>query len=240
MSNGLVFMSDLHVPHLNAHAFATTLSLIGLARPSVVIIGGDGLDLPQLGRFVKRPGRDVELQRDLKLLHKELSRVRRAAPDADMWYFQGNHEYRATTYKWTNPAISSLECLTIPALLKLGDLNIKYVESGERKFGRTLFRHGTVVRSGSGASARGELEQHGVSGVSGHTHKAEQVSLTNASGTYEWTGAGCLCDLSADYLDIKVPSWQHGITYTDLKAGRTQLLKIVRGVLHFGEHVING
>lgn len=237
-----IYLPDIHEPELDVHAFASTLSLIGRTRPSLLVVGGDAIDFYQLSRFNKNPLRALELQSDCDRLHRTLSKLRKAAPKARILYLRGNHELRLTSYLWgPGVALESLRCLRVPKLLGFSDLGIEYEESGERQVGGLVYAHGVVARAAPGASARGELERHWKSGVSGHNHFAEQVNITNAKGTFEWTCGGCLCNISkVEYLEGRVANWQNGVVYSDYKVGRSQLLKIVRGVLHFGEHVING
>jgi hypothetical protein len=103
------------------------------------------------------------------------------------------------------------------ALLELDNKHIQ-VEMVE---GHKLYKHhdfivthGHIARKHSGYTAKGMLDTYGVSGISGHTHRAGTHYLKDESvgqaGAKVWYENGCLCDLDPEYCTS--PNWQHLIS----------------------------
>lgn len=213
-----VFIPDLHAPYFDKRAYSCALKFVRHYRPSIVFIIGDWVDFYQLSKFDKRPERIHTLQEDINSGINCLRRLREAAPKARIYYIRGNHEQRLTRFLWSKAAeLSSLQCLTVPQLLHLPELNIEYVEKSSMLFHGFLVKHGNVVRTRSGYSATGELEKAGISGISGHTHRLSHVFKSHFGGTYTWAEIGCLCELESEYMEGQRADWQHGIAYGEFK-----------------------
>lgn len=72
-----------------------------------------------------------------------------------------------------------------------------------------LVKHGTVVRSESGATAKAEYSLAGISGISGHTHRLARYRKAGYAQR-EWLEQGCLCRLDPDYVAGGLPNWTIG------------------------------
>jgi hypothetical protein len=59
-------------------------------------------------------------------------------------------------------------------------------------------------------SGWGELQKHGCSGTSGHTHRLALNWYTTYSKTSFWLESGCLCDVNPDYIIGGCPDWKQG------------------------------
>jgi len=167
---------DIHEPYSDPKALGAVERFIRHTRPSLVVLLGDNVDFYQLSRFDQDPKRALALQEDCDKTFEAMRRFRKAAPSARIHYLQGNHEDRLRRYLWgKSVALSSLKCLTVPELLRLKELDIRYHESGQFRVKDLLFKHGNVVRKKSGFTAMAELERNWLSGVSGHTHRLSEV-----------------------------------------------------------------
>lgn len=208
-----VFIPDLQVPFLDEEAFACAVAFVKYFKPDVMFQMGDAIDLYSLSKYDKDPARALDLQKDLDATHAALRKLRQAAPQAKFYLIKGNHEYRLTKYLWSKAGeLSGLSGLKMPELLRLKELNCRYVESGSMLFHGFVVKHGNVVRTRSGYSATGELEKVGVSGISGHTHRLAQVYKTHFGGMYTWVECGCLCRTDkVEYLEGQQADWQHGL-----------------------------
>ena len=151
------------------------------------------------------------MQDELDEAKNLLQQFRNIHPIIPMILIRGNHEYRLQKYLWTKaPELSGLRDLTVESLLSLRHLNIMYEKSGRANHRGIIFKHGDVVRKFAGYSAKGEFEKTGLSGVSGHTHRAAIYYQNNASGDYAWMECGCMCRLDQEYMEGEVPNWMQG------------------------------
>lgn len=224
----LLILSDTHVPYHDKKAVALTLKIIKAFRPHTIIHIGDLLDFMGLARFDNKDPRKLgKLQDELDQAYGLLRDWREAAPNAEFYYLRGNHEYRLTKYvRNFAPEFHNLPGLTLPKMLSLDDLQIKYIERGAMDYHGLLVKHGDVVRSRSGYTATAELEKSGSSGLSGHTHRLGQVYSSNRSGMYTWVEAGCICRKDMDYLEGATPNWQTGIAFGYFTTDRNKRFEI--------------
>jgi predicted phosphodiesterase len=205
----VVFVPDLHCPYHDVGVWNQVLAFIKDYEPDRIVFLGDVIDAYPVSRFSKDPSRRETMQDEFDSGHGVLREARLAAPDALIDYTPGNHEKRVDLFMWTQaPALASLRCMSLEALLRTSELEIVlHPYAGFKLRERFRCTHGTYVRKHAGHSAKAELDHWGISGASGHTHRAGMYTVTNDSGTSSWTEFGHLCDVSkADY--VTSPNWQ--------------------------------
>lgn len=193
--------ADLHFPYQHRGAFEVFLGLIADTQPEEVVLAGDIFDWPQLGRYIKKPSEVRALQDELDVCRGEvLARVNTAAPRATKRFLVGNHEHgRWQRYLWDKaPALASLRCLDMEALLGLSEMGWVF-QNYEWWPTDALcvthgWRHTNQIGGGSAASARKQFLDMGCSGVSFHTHHLGSYFRQDRSGYYCWVEGGCLCD----------------------------------------------
>ncbi len=206
-----LLIPDIHAPYQNDAALSSLISFSKWWKPDKIFIMGDLVDFYAISRFTKDPERALKLQDEIDVAYETLKQIRNANPNTPIVLIRGNHEYRLQKYLWSEAKeLSSLRDLTVENLLNLKSLNIKYESTGRLKHRGVIFKHGDVVRKFAGYSAKGEFEKSGMSGVSGHTHRAATYYHNNASGNYIWMECGCLCRLDAEYMEGETPNWQTG------------------------------
>lgn len=219
---------DTHFPFQDNKALGVVKQLAIKLKPEVVIHIGDLIDCWQLSKFDKDPVRRNTLQDDINLAAKHLNDMFMVTPQARHIYLEGNHEFRLTkTISKMSEAqreVANLdifqEYVTWPKILdKAGVVEWEFVpargQARRRLFPKMVIKHGTIVRKWSGATARGEWERYGCSGVSGHTHRLGIFYHDDFNGAHGWAETGCTCDLHPEYTED--PDWQHGalvITFT--------------------------
>lgn len=237
-----VGLPDTHGIFGDEQAIECGYAFLSRYRPQLVFCLGDVVDFYQLSRFDQSPERALDLQSDIDAAHKFLKGVRRYAKNAKIHLIAGNHEDRLRRWLWTKGAAAiSLRSMKVPVLLGLGELGIRYHEDGLVRFGHLLVKHGTVVRAHAAYSARAELEREGVSGMSGHTHRIGEYSVTNRGGFRKWVEAGCLCRLDPEYMPGTIPNWQQGLAYGAFaESGRFSLhtAHVIRGKTMLGDRVV--
>lgn len=234
----VVFLSDLHFPYQDDAAVASSLALVRELQPHRVVLNGDLNDFFQLSRFNTGLERLDHLQDEIDAANGFRAAVRDVAQNALLDECEGNHDNRIVSYVQKNArALVSLHALEPANLFGYRELDIHW-HSGAGFLLRPEFlvKHGTLVRSEAGASAKAEFMQAGISGISGHTHRLS----TYRKGGYvqrQWSEQGCLCRTDPDYV-IGIPSWQQGVMVGEFATKSasfvTHEVPFVDGSLRFG------
>ena len=212
-----VFIPDAHIPHIAEDIFENLLAFLKDFQPDKIFILGDWMDFYNLSKFDQDPKLFGQLQRELNLGHFYLEQIRKVCPKADGVFLEGNHEDRLRRWLWKNPEIASLMDLNISALLGLEELRFHAIPYGDTfdYNGSLIVKHGDIVRMHSAYTAKAELEKHGVSGISGHTHRLGQFNKTDDSGQKLWQEAGCVCKMALPWS--KNNNWQQGFVYAHME-----------------------
>jgi len=221
-----LIIPDLHAPYHHESALSACLSFSNWFKPDKIFILGDLIDFYAISHFLKDPERALKLQEEIDEAVNILEQIRKFNPKSEIVLIRGNHCHRLQKYLWSQAKeLNGLRDLTVESLLHLRHLNIKYEKTGRLVHRGVIFKHGNVVRAFAGYSAKGEFEKSGMSGVSGHTHRAAVYYHNNSSGNYVWMETGCLCQLDAEYLEGATPNWQlgFGVAYFNLKSPRYML-----------------
>ena len=201
-------INDLHIPFHDEDAIKVAFKFAKHIDPKIVVLH-EWLDWYQISRFNKNPKRSNGLQKDLDIMHDYLRDLRKVLPETRMIMVRSNHDKRLERFKWSEAsALNCLNALDIESLFELDKYRIEYQDSF--MFQGILIKHGSIVRKYSGYTAKGELVDEGVSGMSGHTHRLGMHFETNRGGKYVWLETGCLCDLHPEYID-GVANWQQGL-----------------------------
>lgn len=210
--DSFVFFGDTHCPFQDSSAIDAMLRVIQEFKPSHIYMLGDMIDCYSVSRFDRDPQRVLQFQDEIDSLRVLLKDVCLEAPSAEIHYLLGNHEVRVNKWLHSHPEVSSLECLEPSELFGLKDYGIIHHEEGEVvRVADHIVTHGSVVRKGSGASARGQIDTYLTSGISGHTHRASHVFRKSLDTTFQWIECGCLTKLKPDYI-VGPADWQHAIT----------------------------
>lgn len=178
----------------------------------------------------KNPDTDLvmqaAIQRELNETFDVLQRIRAAAPFAKLHYIFGNHEYRLFRYLIDRaPELAGItragqdqagkEILDLGYLLRFDELGINKVFSGQKesfmRWGKRLvIGHFDMVRKHSGWTAKGLIEDKGISLIQAHTHRLGSFFRTQFGGEVQQAHEnGCLCSLSPEYMTS--PNWQQGL-----------------------------
>jgi len=212
-----VCLPDSHGDLIDWEAAEAALAFIRYYRPVRVFLLGDHVDFAAFSRFDKPPSDNARVADDVAAARKFLGLVRESAPNARISYRKGNHEARLAKHLWKNEAIAKIleaDGVDLPRILRLGDLNIEWIESGTEQVNDALIvKHGHLVRMRSGYTATGELERNGISGISGHTHRLGQIFKRSRVGMLTWVESGCLCQYDPQYLEGQTADWCHGLSF---------------------------
>lgn len=211
-------LPDVHIPFQDDELLAVWLNHVRALKPDGIDIVGDLLDCYSLSRFDKNPARKAELQGEIDEARHLLVLIRKyAGRGCDIRYSEGNHENRLTRMLWgKSKEFANLRNLTIPELLNLKSLRVKYY-SPEKPYqiSDVWYLHGDIARKcnwsmtcgGMGAKAVVQRVQGNV--IMGHTHQMGDIFYRSWNGLREGVEVGCLCRYDLEYI-VGVPQWQQG------------------------------
>ncbi len=213
-----VWLSDTHIPFHDPRALEVVHGIIRDVRPTRIIHGGDWMDCYTISRFDRDPTHLFTLNDEIAECRRQMGQLAQLAPDAERWWLEGNHEHRLTKVVWTLPdtarELARLPEFNMmwPRLTKCEEVGWQFVPAAKQSTTEILpgiiTKHGSVVRKWSAATAKGEWERYGKSGISGHTHRLGQFYTNDFNGSHLWVEGGCTCDTHPEYVED--PNWQQG------------------------------
>ena len=216
-------------PMHDERALACVVELAKLMQPDEIILLGDMLDLaPWALKFPRDKSLANTTQPSDAALYDFLYQLRSASRHSVCHYVAGNHEDRidrailerlgeAEGLRQANDP-NGHGVLTVPHLLALDSLDIKYIEYKDEYWlwNKVRVWHGTLVRKGGGKTVASMAQAGQHHEVVGHIHRLELAMKTlwgpNGSRTVTFMSPGCLTR-----LDGMVPAatprvdWQQGV-----------------------------
>lgn len=227
-------------------AIDVTFQAIKDAQPDLIILGGDELDLPELGRW-QPDSRDFvdTLQTSIDGLHKLLSQLRADNPNSRIVNLDSNHIQRIGKFMLKNamPLFGVRQAnmpenwavMSYPHLLRLDELDIEW-NSGYPAVEYQLNDRLTTAH-GDKSSAKGSTAQMYLptlerSLLFHHTHRQESLTKTTQMGRYVTAlSFGCLTKTNGavpsfgnavDDRGRVVPhqeNWQNGFGFIEYQTG---------------------
>jgi len=206
-----VIYGDTHVPFHDPQAVRLVQAIVKDLKPDVILNVGDLVDCWQISRFDKDPTRRDALQDNIDEARAHLAEMAHLSPKSRRVLLEGNHENRLTRLIWgLEGAARELpklrlfqQSMTWPTLLELDAIGWEWVpdrlQSRTPILPKIITKHGTIVRKWSAATAKGEWEKYGASGLSGHTHRLGHFLHRDHNGTASWIETGCTCLLDPPY-----------------------------------------
>lgn len=221
-----VVISDLHGFYLDPFTWDAFLWACSHLAPDVVYLNGDVIDGLEISSHPKVPGASVPLQMEFDLVRNLLTELRGAVPSSTrIVWGAGNHFLDRMTRYLTQVArgVAGLRGMRIDKLVELDGLEIELVQGGSfcspkgqesQKPRKVLWNHYMVTHGTKlGATpAAAELAQWGMSGTSGHVHRASvHYGSTHAQAGLTWmsTPMACIPDAGKWYVQGHA-GWQRG------------------------------
>lgn len=205
--------SDLHDQEIDPFYLRCLIAAAKMIQPDVINLGGDIFDLPEFGKYGVDP-REWDVVGRIKFVHEHiLAPLREAAPDAQIDFVEGNHEFRllrhlADATPALKTVLSDLHGMTIASLLGLDRFEINYIaradlaaftEADRRKqIGKSYVTYNDALLIHHHPHAA----QWGLPGWNGHHHKWLVSHHKNViKGAYSWMQLGCGHQLRASYTE---------------------------------------
>jgi len=222
------------------------LQVVKDLNPSIVVNLGDLIDFPSFGKYEQTPEWAQTTQHAINRAYQFLAEQRAYAPNAEIVVMEGNHDRRIDKAAKANfmasvglkRAMGTMPVLSVPFLLRLDELNVKYLDGyPARKYwinDRLACEHGYRVNS-SGSTAHKVAVQEGISMIFGHVHRIETylktMDVREKPRTVMGATPGCLCRIDGavpsahgstgiDGRPIKrYENWQHGLAVVEYEEG---------------------
>lgn len=177
MKNKFIVLSDIHFPYQDDKAIKAVYKFLEQHPVDTIILNGDILDFYDVSSFDKDPSRINSLQKEIDMANKFFSQLRKRH-SGRIIFIGGNHDAdRLERYLKKHPELYSLNALKIDRILNLNEYGIDFYRD-EFRLGSLKIIHGDMVRKFSAYTARGELEKHDTSGISGHCFSEDVEVLT--------------------------------------------------------------
>lgn len=230
------FRKDIYTgelfPYHDRKSLSIVLQFVQAYHFDNIIVIGDWMDFAEWSdKFIRSPDSIHTTQPAVIEGSWWLSKIRQAAPDADIDLIEGNHDKRIETLIIKNlpfafnlkaaDEIHLAEPLSVERLLGLPKLNINYVgkyPKGEVWLGNSIrIIHSEIARTEPGATARIILKDANHSTIFGHIHSFERLSKVvydrNGAREIEAICPGGLCDPLGDVPAKKArQQWTKGFT----------------------------
>lgn len=228
----VVIASDLHDEEMDPFFRRVLVDTIRRVQPDAFCIGGDGLDLPEFGKYSVDP-REWGPTRRIGYMHGFLAELREVSPDMQIDWLEGNHEYRLLRHLGdSTPALKvvleELHGMTVRKLLGLDRYEINYIAKAdlaayrERDISKELGRNYHVYYDCLLVHHFPEGRHMGLPGVNGHHHK--HISWSHFSpvfGAYEWHQLGCGHMRDASYCSGE--KWHMGFVIANIDTWTRQV-----------------
>lgn len=210
-------------PTHDEKALDICISMISEIQPELIVLVGDNLDLPEMGKYVTYPAYAQTTQASIDRATMFCAQMRNAAPHAKIVWLAGNHEERMPKYLVQNAtaayglrkgnAPESWPVLSVPYLCRMDEFGIEYrpgYPAADFWINKKLkIIHGDRVKS-SGSTAHVYLNNEKVSVIYGHIHRIETAFKTREDyegpKTVMAASPGCLAR-----IDGAIPSTKGGV-----------------------------
>ena len=203
------------VPQHNPDVMDVALQITKRDQPNLIIIGGDAIDAPNMGKFEMDSLHFVDtMQLCIDGLYKYFSRLRADNPNARIVHLVGNHEGRFNKYLLRNATPlfglkradmpEDYAAISYPSLLRLNDLEIEYVDRFQINEG-LMTEHGDLAGPSTAAKYLGRIA---TSLMFHHDHRRGYERRVFPDGkVIEAFGFGCQADVTGS-----VPSYHSKVS----------------------------
>jgi hypothetical protein len=226
-------------------AIEIALQVIADTQPGLTLIGGDGLDFPELGKYRLSPAFARTTQAALDWTETFVATIRALAPETETVWLAGNHEERLPNYLLDNAraayglrianAPESWPVLSVPFLCRFPEHGVTYLPGyPASEFwinDRLVAFHGRRVNS-SGSTVHKYLAEERASTISFHIHRREYGERTRHTRSGPQTimaaSPGALCR-----TDGAVPSTKGGTDLDGVPLTRSEDWQLGLAVVYY-------
>jgi predicted transcriptional regulator len=207
-------------------------------KPNKIILNGDTLDLLAVSKYTKDPRYTHTIMDEINAFHEFLKIIHdiTANYNTEILETNGNHSGNGIEGRWWRYFSTSKEIVQILEIPWLRESlsytsafypkwdwsRLKLVEADNQNPsmvqlpGELFVFHSDIARKSAGMSAIGNLEKHGVSTITNHTHRMGSSMKrapkfgTKSEKLYKNYENGCACILNPTY--VTSANWQNGFS----------------------------
>lgn len=233
IKNGTVLIgSDFHIwPGQESTALRAFKKFADDVRPSLVILNGDVLDFPSIGRHdaimwesAPEPYQEIEAAQD------HLHDIAKASRRARKVWTLGNHDARFESNLAKNARqYRNIRGVHLSDHFALWEKGWSCAINSLVENGRTMVKH--KPKGGGMNAARASALNSGVSYVHGHLHSQKVTPITDYNGDRYGVDAGCIADPAykqfVNYTEDAPLDWRSGFCLLTFKDGRLLMPELV-------------
>jgi len=233
LKNGTILVgSDFHIwPGQNSTALRAFKKFADDLRPNVVILNGDVLDFPLIGRHAPimwesapEPFEEIEAAQDH--LHEIATASRRARK---IWTL-GNHDGRFESNLANHAGrYRNIKGVHLSDHFPLWEKGWSCAVNSLIESGRTIIKH--KPKGGGMNAARASTLNGGVSFVHGHLHSQKVAPLTDYNGDRYGVDAGMIADPASkqfvNYTEDGPLDWRSGFCVLNYRDGKLMAPELV-------------
>ena len=226
LKNGTVLIgSDFHIwPGQESTALRAFKKFADDVRPSLVILNGDVLDFPLIGRHAPimwetapEPYQEIEAAQD------HLHDIAKASRRARKAWCLGNHDARFESSLANNAArYRNIKGVHLSDHFGLWEKCWSVCINEPVRGGATMVKH--KPKGGGMNAARASALNSGMSFVHGHLHSQKVTPITDYNGDRYGVDAGCIADPAykqfVNYTEDAPLDWRSGFCLLTYKDGR--------------------
>jgi hypothetical protein len=231
----VMIASDLHSTYLCPEVWSIFLASVREIDPEYIVLNGDVLEGSAISRHPKIPGAVIPLQLEFEFARELFRQLREAAPTSEIIFTGGNHgiDRWASYLSQQAPALASLESMRFDRLLGLEEHAVTIAMGGHfcapegqeddmpgiNLGGQYYIRHGVSLGK---TPAHSELASSGMSGSTGHVHRAGMAFTKNMAGrqiSHMTTPMACREEAGRHYIKAPSAGWQRGFGIAHLMPG---------------------
>lgn len=226
--------SDLHDKECDPFYLSVLVDTAKRLKPDVIALVGDVFDLPEFGKYTVDP-RSWDVTGRIEFVHNSILKpLRKAAPNAQIDFIEGNHEARlirhlADATPALRAVLSDLHGFTIPKLLGLEQFEVNYIAKADlgaftmADDRREIKENYKVYFDCFAAHHFPQGKELGVAGVNGHHHRTVMQTLFNhRMGSYNWLQMGAGHILDAEYCEAQ--KWQNSFAVAHIDTHKSKVL----------------
>lgn len=236
----VIVVSDYHAPYVDFDLHQKSLRLIKENQPNRIIVNGDLVDFPTVGRHRQTTTRcTASASECIQVGGQILADLRAAAPDdCQIDLIPGNHDawlnnyllaqagalYELTAYEGQAPVWS------FENLFRLNEIGINLIGEPDTwphsyiaLTPHLVVHHGDVARKGAGASPLSSMAGKDFAEVHGHTHRQSIVGRTvwlanGETRIYQGGECGAMCVMEQGGFPTytRHPDWQPGFATIEI------------------------
>lgn len=241
---GLV-TSDYHIPHQNDNCIKGILKLMDDIKFDINIVNGDFLDYGCISHWNAHKHKTLEMTRlknDYIIGNSILDEMDKRLPKHCQKYFlEGNHENWVYDLLEKIPQLEGMvEPKELLFLKKRGYDISKYNDLVQ--FGKLYVTHGIYATANS---VKKHLDELKVNVLFAHTHTIGMRLSSSPARDVAFAGynAGCICDMSPDYMRGRPHGWAHGfavVYFFQDGSFDVKLIRVINGKFIFNNKIYDG